>query len=132
MRRRFLLAVLAVFMAAMGAEAQRGARWTLLGTRIVTDRADHDTIVVTSARGTFDAVRFQVRGRAVDFHRVVVHFANGGDQNLELRDSIRAGGESRVIDIDGRDRVIRSIEFWYDANTFGRNGRATVRVHGRH
>jgi len=132
MRRRFLLAVLAVFMAAMGAEAQSGAGWTLLGTRAVTDRADHDTIAVTSARGTFDAVRFQVRGRAVDFHRVVVHFANGGDQNVELRDTIRAGGESRVIDIDGTDRVIRSIEFWYDANTLGRGGRATVRVHGRH
>ncbi len=76
-------------------------------------------------------MRFEVRGRAVDFHRVVIHFANGGDQTVEMRDTIRAGGESRVIDVDGRDRVIQSIEFWYDANTVGRGGRATVRVLGR-
>ena len=48
-----------------------------------------------------------------------------------MRDTIRAGGASRAIDIDGRDRVVRSIEFWYDANTVGRGGRATVRVLGR-
>lgn len=132
MRRPFLLAVLAAFLATIGAEAQGGPRWALLGSRTVSDRADHDTVTVTSSRGTFDAVRFQVRGGAVDFHRVVIHFASGGDQNVELRDTIRAGGESRVIDIDGRDRVIRSIDFWYDANTLGRVGRATVRVHGRH
>jgi hypothetical protein len=132
MRRRFLLAVLAVLLATMTTAAQRGPRWTLLGTRTVTDRGDHDTIMVTSARGTFDALRFQVRGHAVDFHRVVIHFANGGDQEVQLRETIRAGGESRVIDITGADRVIRSIDFWYDANTIGRGGRATVRVHGRH
>lgn len=132
MSRKLLMVVLAVLLTAMGADAQRGPRWTVLGTRTVTDRGDHDTITVTSARGTFDAVRFEVRRHAVDFHRVVIHFANGGDQNVELRDTIRAGGESRVIDIDGRDRVIRSIDFWYDANTIGRGGRATVRVLGRH
>lgn len=134
-RRRFVLAAMAacavVVCSAWGVEAQRGPRWELLGQRQVTDRADHDTIRVTAAKGNFTAVKFEVRGRAVDFHRVVIHFANGGDQNVELRNTIPAGGESRVIDIDGRDRVIRSIDFWYDAKTLGRGGRATVRVLGR-
>jgi hypothetical protein len=133
-RQRVILAVLVILVAAAGTiQAQgRGPQWVLLGTRNVTDRADHDTIAVTGAKGTFTAVKFEVRGHAVDFHRVVIHFANGGDQNVELRNTIRAGGESRVIDIDGRDRVIRSIDFWYDAKTLGRGGRAVVRVLGRH
>lgn len=133
-RRRMILAVLVVLVAAAGiVQAQgRGAQWVLLGSRTVTDRADHDTITVTGAKGTFTAVKFEVRQRAVDFHRVVIHFANGGDQNVELRNTIRAGGESRVIDINGGDRVIRSIEFWYDAKTLGKGGRAVVRVMGRH
>lgn len=132
MRRRVLLvALLLVAASAAGLEAQRGPRWTLLGARTVTDRGDHDTVRVTSSRGTFDAVRFEVRGRAVDFRRVVIHFANGGNQTVEMRDTIRAGRESRVIDVDGRDRVIQSIEFWYDANTVGRGARATVRVLAR-
>jgi hypothetical protein len=127
-----ILAVLVVLAAAGIVQAQgRGAQWVILGSQTVTDRADHDTIRVTGAKGTFTAVKFEVRQRAVDFHRVVIHFANGGDQNVELRNTIRAGGESRVIDIDGADRVIRSIDFWYDAKTLGRGGRAIVRVLGR-
>jgi hypothetical protein len=130
-RRLLLVALLLVAASVAGVDAQRGPRWTLLGARTVTDRTDHDTVRVTSSRGTFDAVRFEVRGRAVDFHRVVIQFANGGDQSVELRDTIRAGGESRVIDVEGRDRVIQRIDFWYDASTVGRGGRATVRVLGR-
>ncbi|MEQ1869078.1 MAG: hypothetical protein ABL961_03540 [Vicinamibacterales bacterium] len=133
MGRRFAMvvaAVLVVVFGSVGLGAQRGRDWVLLGERTVTDRADHDTLVVTAARGTFTGVKFEVARHAVDFHRVVIHFGNGADQKVEMRDTIRAGGETRNIDIDGANRVIRSIEFWYDANTIGRGGRAVVRVLG--
>lgn len=111
--------------------AQRARDWALLGERTVTDRGDHDTVVVSGVRGTFTAVKFEVQRHAVDFQRVVIHFGNGDDQKVELRNTIRAGGETRAIDIEGANRVIRSIDFWYDANTLGRGGRAVVRALGR-
>jgi hypothetical protein len=86
---------------------------------------------VGGGKGNFTAVKFEVQRHAVDFHRVVIHFRNGDDQKVDMRDTIRAGGESRAIDVEGRDRVIRSIDFWYDAKTIGRGGRAVVRVLGR-
>ena len=137
MTRRMMLpiaiAMTLVIAAAVGVlEAQgRGAQWMLLGSRTVTDGADHDTVTVTRAKGNFTAVKFEVLLKAVDFHRVVIHFANGEDQNVELRNTIKAGGQTRVIDIQGRDRVIRAIDFWYDAKTLGRGGKAVVRVIGR-
>jgi len=130
MVRRLGLATLAILLTVTVAQAQRGPRWEVLGQRVVTDRADHDTITA-AGKGTFTAVRFDVTGHAVDFHRVVIHFGNGGDQKVELKNTIRAGSQSRVIDIEGKDRVIRSIEFWYDAKTMGRGGKATVRAMGR-
>lgn len=118
---------------AIALQAQRGkAEWVVLGERVVTDRGDHDSINVTAGRGAFEAIKFEVKNHAVDFHRVVVHFGNGDDQNIDLRATIPAGGESRVIDIDGVNRVIKSIDFWYDAKTLGRGGRAVVRSLGRH
>ena len=132
MGRRWSLAILVLVVMGSLVEAQRGPRWERLGQRIVSDRADHDTVVVTSTKGTFTAIRFEVAGHAVDFHRVVIHFRNGDDQRVELRNTIRAGGQSRVIDIEGKERVIRSIDFWYDAKTLGRGGKATVTVMGRH
>ncbi|HUR20331.1 MAG TPA: hypothetical protein VMZ90_05940 [Vicinamibacterales bacterium] len=131
LRRRTILAVMVVLGCAVSEAGAQSGRWELLGSRTVTDRADHDTVKVGGAKGNFTAVRFEVQRRAVNFHRVVIHFRNGDDQKVELRDKIAANGESRVIDIDGRDRVIRSIDFWYDAQSLGRGGQATVRVLGR-
>ncbi len=131
MRRRFLLVLTILALTTPILDAQRGPRWERLGSREVTDGADHDTIVVTAREGTFNAVQLRVQRRAVDFQRVVIHFANGDDQRLDLRATIPAGGESRVIDIDGANRVIRSVDFWYDAVTPGRGGRARVTMFGR-
>ena len=116
------------------AEARRGRpagpRWELLGERTVTDKADHDVLPVTAARGTFHSLKLEVRGRSVQFHSVKIHFGDGETQDVELRNVIPAGGESRVIDVEGHDRVIRSIEFRYDTQSlFGK--KAVVLVYGR-
>jgi len=107
----------------------QGPAWVPLGERTVTDRLDHDVIPVTIARGDFTHIKITVQRHGVDFHRVVVHFANGGDQEVEMRQTIPAGGETRAIDLRAGERVIRSVEFWYDARTVGRR-RAVVRLFG--
>jgi len=110
------------------AEAKRG--WEVLGTLTVTDRVERDTLVVTRRKGTFRALKLKVFDRGVEFREMTIHFANGDDQEVALRRVIPAGGESRVIDVEGGDRVIRTIEFRYDAQSLG-GKRARVRVLGR-
>lgn len=128
LRFKFLVpTLLALTVVAMAAPFQG---WVFLGERTVTDRLDHDTIRVTGARGNFRSIKIAVGGRAVDFHKVVVHFGNGADFEVELRDTIPAGGESRAIDLPGDRRIIRSVDFWYDAKSAGRQ--ALVRLFGRH
>ena len=136
MRWRTLAAVavpvaLAAALAATPVFAGRPGRWEHLGTRTVSDRADHDTIAVTRAQGTFRALQLKVEGRPVQFRQMTVHFANGDTQEIELRDVIRAGGRSRVIDLSGAgDRVVRSVEFRYDAQSLAGKG-ATVKLYGK-
>lgn len=128
LRFRFLVpTLLALTVVVMAAPFQA---WVMLGERTVTDRADHDTIAVTGSRGNFRSIKLTVRERAVDFHKVVVHFANGSNFPVELRETIPAGGESRVIDLPGDRRTIKSVEFWYDAKSAGRQ--ALVRLFGKH
>lgn len=133
MKRHVVLASMLIAVLAIGSvAAPRWAqpKWELLGQKNVSDRVDHDLIAVTRAKGDFKGIKLEVKRRAVDFHRVVIHFANGADQVVELRNTIPAGGESRLIDVNGGDRIIRSIEFWYDAKSLGRGERAAVRVLG--
>ena len=126
------LLALVLGLVALPGTASAAGGWTLLGERRVTDKVDHDTIAVTAARGDFRHLQFRVTGRPVQFHKVVVHFGNGESQEIELREVIRAGGRSRVIDLEGHDRVIRSIDLWYDAQSIGRGKGALVKVFGQH
>lgn len=135
MKARFALLALALLVFAQiaitaDASAARRPRWELLGQRSVTDRVDHDTIAVTAAEGTFRALKLRVKGRAVQFRDMKIHFSSGHVQDVDLRRTIPAGGESRVIDIRGRgDRVVRSVEFWYDAQALG-GKQAEVELYG--
>jgi len=105
-------------------------KWERLGEREATDKLDHDTIVVTSARGDFVAIKLTVHKRSVTFHRVVVHFRKGGDQEIEIHKNIPADGETRVIDLRGGDRVIHSVDFWYEAKSLG-GKKAVVKLWAR-
>jgi hypothetical protein len=128
MQRRTLILsiVLAVcFAGLMPATAQ--GRWKVLGKKKVNHTVDHDTIHVTGVRGDFRRIRLRVANVAVDFHRVVVHYANGESDNVEVRGRVPAGGYTRTLDLRGAERVIHRVDFWYDTRGLaGRHGIVTL------
>jgi len=129
-KRRFLvIAIFAVAFVAF-AESANAQGGVFLGSQEVLDKADRDKMDVGASRGTFDRVQFRVGNRAVDFKKVVVHYENGGKEELDVRDRIPAGGQTRWIDLKGNDRRIKSIEFWYDADTKRRGVRSRVSAFG--
>ncbi len=105
--------------------------WERLGSRTVNHAIDRDEISVTARDGTFRKIKLRVRHRQVTFRDVKVHFANGDVQDVELRRAIPAGGETRVIDLAGRNRVITRVVFWYNT-TRVRGKRAVVELYGQH
>jgi len=104
-------------------------RWERLGDSRVDGRRDHDTIRV-NARGRFRAIRFFVQGGDIEIERVVVHFESGDDTEVEVRDRIRNGRTTRGIDLPGDERRIRSVEFWYGRENWGRS-RPQLVLYGR-
>lgn len=131
-RRAFVLGLCVLGIAAGGARALAGGSWERLGTAHVTDRVDHDSIAVTAARGDFEAIKVKVRGRAVHFLDLKIHFGNGETQDVSIRQVIPAGGETREISVNGRERVVRRVEFWYEAESRRRGRGARVELFGRH
>ncbi len=106
-------------------------RWEKLGERKVNFGVDRDEIMVTAAEGRFTAIKLMVRRSAINLHKVAIHFGNGDVDEVEVRNDIPAGGETRVIDIQGNRRVIRKVVFWYDTKNRA-NDRAVVELWGRH
>ncbi len=103
-------------------------RWQYLGQSNVDGTRDHDNIRVNS-REAFRAIQLRVQGGEIEFQRVVVHFENGADSEVEIRDRIRAGGQTRAIDLPGDNRMIKSVEIWYGKENWGRR-RPNLRLYG--
>jgi hypothetical protein len=107
----FLLSVTA---AIYGQGRGRGpARWERLGSARVNGNMDHDRIPVGVQDGMFRMIQLRVRGGAVEFMRVVVHYADGAPEEVVVRERVPDGGTTRPIDLQGNRRYIRSVELWY-------------------
>lgn len=130
MLKRTIIAasILAAVLVVFGSEANAQGG-TFLGSKTVPDRSDHDTLEVGAKRGKFRKLQFRVKEHGIDFHKVKVHYGNGGSEEIELRDRIPAGGQTRWIDLNGGQRTISRIEFWYDAVT-SPGKRAQVNIWG--
>lgn len=137
MNRRSLLAGAVAVLASAAltgpADAQRRPQsgWELLGSKKVGFLVDRDVISVGRGEGRFRAVKLRVRGAPVHMMDLKVVYANGAPDDLPVRAEIRAGGETRTIDLKGRDRAIREVQMVYRSRpTF--KGLATVEVWGLH
>ena len=98
--------LLLLCLTSLNCASSRLPGWSLLGQRTVNHAVDRDEIRVGARDGTFRRIKLLVRQRSVTFRDVKVHYANGGVEDVSVRRSIPAGGETRAIDLNGRDRII--------------------------
>ncbi|MGL6268175.1 MAG: hypothetical protein ACRC2O_09610 [Chitinophagaceae bacterium] len=104
--------------------------WRLLGTVQAKHSADHDIIYIKGPYDYFRRIKFKVTDAPLNMMRMVVRYDDGGrPENIDTRIDIPKGGESRVIDLNGGKRKLKSVEFWYDTKGF-LNGKADVTLFG--
>ena len=98
-----------------------------LGEANVDGAVDHDSIKVGTNEGRFRAIQLRVEKNPIHFDHVVVRYIDGSSQTLEVRGEIPAGGATRVIDLPGERRILRSVDLWYArANWGGQRPRVTL------
>jgi hypothetical protein len=104
--------------------------WRLLGTTQAKHSADHDIIYVKGPYDYFRRLKFKVTDAPLNLQRMVVRYDDGGaPENIDVRYNIPKGGESRVIDLRGGKRKLKSVEYWYDTQGL-LNGKADVTLFG--
>ena len=104
--------------------------WRLLGTVSANHSADHDEIVVRGPHDYFRKLKFKVTDAPVNIQRMIVTYDDGAPENINTRFTIPKGGESRIIDLRGGKRKLRSVQFWYDTKGI-LNGKADVTLFGQ-
>jgi hypothetical protein len=104
--------------------------WRLIGTMTANFVADHDSITVKGPFDDFRRVKLRVTGADLEIHRLVIAYDSGTAEELEVREFIRQGGETRAIDLRGMGRrSVRRIDVWYETKGV-RKGKATLTILG--
>ncbi|MCD0472088.1 hypothetical protein [Flavobacterium sp. JAS] len=111
----------------VGSNAVNAGSWRVLGTVHAKHTADHDALNVPGPHDYYRRIKFKVTDSPLNMQRIVVCYDDGAPENINTRFNIPKGGESRVIDLKGGKRKLKSIEFWYDTQGF-LNGKADVTV----
>jgi hypothetical protein len=117
-------------MAAPEAQAQRRGDWVQLGCKEVNlFGRERDSISVGRREGRFKAIRLSARGNDVEMVDLKVVYANGDPDDIQVRQWLRQGSQTRPLDLRGRQRAIRRIDMVYRTKLNFR-GRATVCAEG--
>jgi hypothetical protein len=102
----------------------------LLGEQEVDFKADRDTINVRDHEGAFRSLYFIVEKNDLELFNLVILFANGQKQEFGTRLLFNEGSRSRLLDLEGRERRIKSIQFFYRTVGAKWEGKARVIVYG--
>ncbi len=116
-----------VFFGVEGASA--APNWERLGCKTVGINVDKDRIDVGRKDGAFKSLKLKVRQAPIEFFGVRVVFGNGQRQDIQIKQKVPAGAESRPIDLAGDARGIQRVDLLYRSlPTF--KGKAEVCVDG--
>jgi hypothetical protein len=123
----------ALVIVAVGGSAARADRWdskgwVKLGEREVNGKVDRDRIEVGAHDGKFTKLTLYVENSDLDLLDFEVTFGNKEKWHPEVRHVFKEGARTRVIDLPGDERVIKTIDLKYKNLPGG--GRARVEVWG--
>jgi hypothetical protein len=104
--------------------------WELLGEMKVDFARDNDKLEINSTT-KYTAIRFRVEKREVKIKDLKVVFANLDKLEPAIDEVIPADQYSKVIDLGGEGKEVRSIEFKYRTTGSLLKGRANILVFGR-
>jgi hypothetical protein len=111
------------------AEWDKGG-WTLLGSRTVQGKRDHDTIrLAHKDPAPIGKVMLVVEDSDLEIHDMTITFGNNSKFTPEVRQYFREDSRTRSIDLPGDTRNIKKIDLRYSNLPGG--GKAKVEVWGR-
>jgi hypothetical protein len=103
--------------------------WQFLGAKTVNYGLDRDVITVGLTEDGYKRLKVVVRGGGLNMHKMEVVYGNGTKDLIPLRYHFRKRSESKIIDLEGSERIIQKIVFWYDTKNIAHR-RARVVVYG--
>ncbi|MEO5592585.1 MAG: hypothetical protein ABIR15_22200 [Chitinophagaceae bacterium] len=104
-------------------------KWFYIATTEVRLSGERDVVNVNN-RDLYRAIKFNVTRNALEVFDLSVVFDNGQSQKFSVRNIFQPGTGSRVLDLPGNKRRIRSLIFTYRTRGHLFSQRAHVMIYG--
>src|ERR1043165_574915 len=115
MKRNFLTALIAMISFSYSAIAQKIAvetndepGWHKIAQTTADLKQDRDEVIVVGA-DHYRSIRLKVKDVPVEITDFTVVYEDGAKQDISVRSLIKPGDETRVIDLEGKDRAIKKV-----------------------
>lgn len=129
MKKMLLLAVLCLLAATVFADKNE-PRIRLLGERSVDFNFDKDEITPSHQEYRYSKLMFVVEENDLHIYKLIVIYGNGEKDEIQVKHYFKEGDRSRILDLEGKERQIKKITFYYKTVGNKREGRAHVKVFG--
>ena len=103
--------------------------WHKIGETTVNFVKEREEILVTGS-DRFASIKFKVIDAPIQLTDMEVYFDSGDKQVIKVNTTIKAPGESRVIDIKGGERDLKKIVFIYKTVPNRKDDKAHVEIWG--
>ena len=103
--------------------------WHKIGEVTVNFTKDRDEILVMGA-DKFESLKFKVLEAPIELIQMDIYFDNGDKQAVPIKQSVKAAGESKVINLKGDERGIKKIVFEYRTLPNRHDEKARVEIWG--
>ena len=103
--------------------------WHKIGETKVDFQKERDEIVILVAN-RFSAIKLKVDDAPIDLMGAEAYYESGDNQNLKIRASFKAPGESDIINLNGCERTLKKIVLVYKTIPNYKDKKAHVEIWG--
>jgi len=103
--------------------------WHKIGETRVDFQTEHSDILILGAN-RFSSIQIKVEDAPIDFTAAEAYYASGDKQDLKLTGSIKAPGESDLINLNGGMRALKKIVLVYKTIPNYKDKKAHVEIWG--
>ncbi len=106
------------------------SQWTKLGSKKVNYRLDKDVLHIGPKYGVFSKLKLVVSDGNLQVNKMQVEYQNGQTEAIQLKHKFEKKSSTRIIDLNGKRRIIKSVAFSYKTDNRSRK-KAKVTVFGK-
>jgi hypothetical protein len=103
--------------------------WHKIGEVTASFKMQDESIAVWGA-DRFSALKLKVTDAPIHIERMQVFFEDGEVQDVDVKDDLQAGSETRVIDLSAKDKEIKKVSFAYQTASNYSGDKAHLELYG--